>query len=63
MSASAEVVRVTMTSRADVDFGYEKIGGRVFFVVDPRDPHNELIADIDKAPRNTEGLVEFSSDL
>ncbi len=62
-SASAEVVRVTVTSRADVDFGYEKIVGRVFFAIDPKDPHNALIADIDKAPRNTAGLVEFSSDL
>ena len=63
LSASAEVVRVTIASRADVDFGYEKIVGRVFFAVDPRDPHNVRIADIDKAPRNTAGLVEFSSDL
>src|SRR5688572_10439692 len=63
VSASAEVVRVTVTSRADVDFGYEKIVGRVFFAVDPKDPHNALIADIDKSPRNTAGLVEFSSDL
>ena len=62
-SASAEVVRATITSRVDVDFGYEKIVGRVFFAVDPKNPQNVLIADIDKAPRNTEGLVEFSSDL
>lgn len=63
VSASAEVVRVTVASRTEIDFGYEKIVGRVFFAVDPRDPHNALIADIDKAPRNTAGLVEFSSDL
>jgi hypothetical protein len=62
-SASAEVVRVTITERADVDFGYEKIVGRVYFAVDPENPQNALIADIDKAPRNTTGLVEFSSDL
>ncbi len=61
--ASAEVVRVTITSRADVDFGYEKIVGRVYFAVDPKDPQNARIADIDKAPRNTAGLVEFSSNL
>jgi hypothetical protein len=63
LSASAEVVRVTIASRADVDFGYEKIVGRVFFAVDPKDPRNARIADIDKAPRNTAGLVEFSSDI
>ncbi len=63
VTASAEVVRVMIASRADVDFGYEKIVGRVFFAVDPKDPHNAPIVDLDKAPRNAAGLVEFSSDL
>jgi Alpha/beta hydrolase domain len=62
-TASAEVVRVTVASRTDVDYGYEKIVGRVFFTVDPKDVHNAIIADLDKAPRNAAGLVEFSSDL
>ena len=62
-SASAEVVRVTIANRADVDFGYEKIVGRVYFAVDPKNPQNARIADIDKAPRNTAGLIEFSADL
>ena len=62
-SASAEVVRATVTNRADVDFGYEKIVGRVYFAVDPKNPQNARIADIDKAPRNAAGLVEFSSDF
>src|SRR4029077_11442698 len=29
----------------------------------PRNPHNATIANIDKAPRNAQGLVEFSSDI
>ena len=62
-AASAEVVRVAVASRTDVEYGYEKIVGRIFFAVDPADPHNRLIADIDRAPRNAAGLVEFSSDL
>ena len=62
-SASAEVVRATITSRVDVDFGYEKIVGRVYFAVDPTNPQNARIVDIDRAPRNTDGLVEFSADL
>jgi hypothetical protein len=62
-TAAAEVVRVTVTSRTDVDHGYEKIVGRVFFAVDPTAARNTLIADIDKAPRNAAGRVEFSSDL
>ena len=62
-TASAEVVRVVVTSRTDVEHGYEKIVGRIFFTADPRAPHNRLIADLDKAARNAAGLVEFSSDL
>lgn len=62
--ARAEVTRIEITSRADLAFsGYEKIVGRVFFSVDPGDPRNMIVADIDKAPRNALGRVEFSSDF
>jgi len=71
ISAQAHVTRIEITSRADVaggrEFGlagaYEKIVGKVYFAVDPNEPHNKTIVDVDKAPRNAEGLVEFSSDL
>ena len=33
------------------------------FAVDPKDPRNAAIADIDKAPRNADGNVEFTADL
>ena len=63
-TARAEVTRVTVTSRADVAFaGYEKIVGRVFFAVDPADPRNAIVVDLDKAPRMADGRVEFSSDF
>ena len=42
---------------------YEKIAGTVFFELDPADPHNKAIADIELAPKNARGRVEFSSDL
>lgn len=62
--AGAEVTRVVVTTRAAVgDTGYEKIIGTVYFAVDPKDPRNAVIADIDKAPVNAAGKVEFSSDL
>lgn len=62
--ARAEVTRVAVTSRADLAFaGYEKIVGRVYFAVDPADPHNAVVADLDKAPRNADGRVEFSADF
>src|SRR5712671_524714 len=67
----AEVTRVEISSRQDVlggkSFGtvgaYEKLTGKVYFAVDPNNPHNKIIADIDKAPRNAQGKVEFSADL
>src|SRR6476660_3873759 len=67
----AEVMRVEISSRQDVlggkAFGtvgaYEKLSGKVYFAVDPNNPHNKIIADIDKAPRNSKGKVEFSADL
>ncbi len=70
-TAQARVVRVEIASRTDIENGkpygpagaYEKIIGRVFFAVDPSNPHNRQIADLDKAPRNTQGEVEFSADL
>ena len=37
--------------------------GRIYFAVDPKNPVNQIIADIDKAPRNAAGKVEFSSDF
>jgi hypothetical protein len=67
----AELTRVEIASRADVldgkafgDVGpYEKLRGTAYFVVDPANERNRVIADIDLAPRNSEGRVEFSADL
>jgi hypothetical protein len=69
--ASARVVRVDIVSRGPVldgqafgNFGaYEKIWARVCFAVQAEDAHNRGIVDLDKAPRNAEGEVEFSADL
>ena len=62
--ARAEVTRVAIATRADVGgTGYEKIVGTIYFAVDPKDPHNRLVVDLDKAPLNGAGRVEFSSDL
>ena len=63
-SARAEVTRVEVTTRAPLgQTGYEKIVGIAHFAVDPRDPRNAVIADIDKAPVNAAGKVEFSGDI
>ena len=42
---------------------YEKLVGTAFLEVDPADPHNSFIQDIDKAPRNARGRVEYSTEL
>lgn len=71
LPAHAEVVRIDVASRADVlggkPFGpagpYEKLAGRIHFSLDPRNPANRRIADLDKAPVNAAGRVEFSSDF
>src|SRR5262249_30754885 len=42
---------------------YEKLSGKIYFAVDPRNSANRIIADIDKAPTNPAGKVEFSSDF
>jgi hypothetical protein len=40
---------------------YERLQGMAFMEVDPLDPLNSSIVDLDKAPRNSRGLVEFST--
>jgi hypothetical protein len=69
--ASAAVHSIHVTERSDVlgrrSFGdvgpYERIAGKVNFTIDPKLPANQIIAGIDLAPRNAEGLVEFSADF
>lgn len=70
-TAFADVVRVEITEQQQIlegaSFGavgpYVRIVGKVYFAVDPGLPANRLISDIDLAPRNAQGRVEFSSDL
>jgi hypothetical protein len=63
-SAYADVVRVDVATRGDVgSSGYERIAGIIHFAVDPAHPRNRIIANLDKAPRNAAGQVEFSADL
>jgi hypothetical protein len=42
---------------------YERLAGRVHFAVDPLAPAQGGITDLDKAPRDTEGLVHFVADV
>ncbi|WP_428486389.1 alpha/beta hydrolase domain-containing protein [Rhodopila sp.] len=42
---------------------YERLSGRVLFDVDPRAPAQADVVDIDKAPRDPDGLVRFEADF
>src|SRR5579864_744658 len=62
--AQAAVTRVEIADRTDLPVAnYERITGKVYFAVDPKLPANHIIRDIDRAPVNAKGLVEFSSDI
>jgi len=60
--ATAEVVGIDVVRRDDAGT-HERIIARVHFAVDPKHPANRGIADIDQAPTNASGRVEFDSDL
>ncbi len=68
-SSDARVVRFiveqTRPLAPGTQFGatgeYERLDGTAYFEVDPKDPLNAIIVNIDKAPRNARGMVEFSA--
>lgn len=67
----AEVLRVVIEDRQIVldgrAFGeagaYEKLTGRIHFAIDPEDPRNQAITDLQHAVRNADGHVEAWADL
>jgi len=62
--ASAEVTRVEIARRVEIgSSGYEKVVGTLHFEVDPALPRNRIIADLELAPVDRTGRVEFSSDF
>jgi hypothetical protein len=71
LAAQAEVIRFEVLQSAPAfegrSFGnvgpYVKVTARATIAVDPADPRNAVIADIDKAPRNAQGRVEATADV
>jgi hypothetical protein len=69
--ATAEVTKVTIATRAVVANGhafgsvgpYEKLTGTIEFALDPANPRNKPIVDLDAAPRGSDGRVHFTADL
>lgn len=70
-AARAELVRLDIKERVPFadgkSFGevgpYEMLRGIAHFALDPKDPRNQVIFDLDQAPRNKDGKVEFASEV
>jgi len=70
-AASAEVERIEITSRSVIAGGmafadvgaYEKVRGRLFYAMDPENPANGRIIDLELAPRGADGKVRFQGDF
>ena len=71
LSAHAELTRIEIKSTKDVLGGkawgntgaYEELIGTAYFTIDPKAAANRNIPNIDKAPKDAKGLIEFSSDI
>ncbi|HMI96248.1 MAG TPA: alpha/beta hydrolase domain-containing protein [Micropepsaceae bacterium] len=71
-SADARITRIEITKVEKPVFDgtafgavgqYEKIVGRAYGEVDPKDPRNAVIVDIANAPKNARGMVEYDTDV
>lgn len=67
-NAEARVTRLLVEERVVIEDSnykgvgsYERLKGRAHFAVDPKDKRNKVIYNLDKAPKNKDNLVEFSS--
>ena len=70
--AEARITQIVITSTQSPAFGgasfgnvgqYEQLDGTAYGEVDPKDPLNAVITDIELAPRNSRGIVEYSMDI
>lgn len=69
--AIAAVSRIEIRSREPHAMGrsfegvgpYQTLRGKVFFAVDPAAKANQQVIDLELAPKNEKGLVEFSADV
>ncbi|WP_457329859.1 alpha/beta hydrolase domain-containing protein [Rhizobacter sp. P5_C2] len=68
---AAQAPRMHLSITATEDFAgsygavgaYEKLSGTLRGEVDPKDAHNAIIQDLDLAPVNARGMVEYSADF
>src|SRR4051812_22695806 len=70
-ASQARIVRIKVTETKPAfggrNFGevgaYERVIGKAYGEVDPQLPANAMIQDIALAPKNAQGLVEYSTDI
>ncbi len=70
-AASARVTAIVVAKVEPFDDGkafgavgpYERVIGTARGEVDPTDPRNGVIVNLDKAPRNARGMVEYETDI
>ncbi len=71
-AAEARVTKLQITEKQSPTFGgyvfkdvgaYEKIVGKAYGELDPKDPKNAIIVDIQLAPKNARGNVEYAFDF
>lgn len=63
LSLDARVARIVVERRVPVPNrpAFETLSGHFYGELDPKDPHNAIINDIQLAPRNARGMVEYSA--
>src|SRR5262244_4115951 len=70
-AAEARITRIEI-QRAEPAFdgrifgatgAYERLIGKAYGEVDPQSPANAIIQDINLAPRNAKGMVEYATDI
>src|SRR5262249_31783618 len=70
--ADARITSTTITAATSPAFGgqsfgtvgqYEQLDGTAAGEIDPSDPLNGVVQDIELAPRNSRGMVEYSMDI
>src|SRR5262249_3905901 len=70
-AADARITRIVIAKTSPAfggaSFGsigaYEQLDGTAYGELDPRDPLNAIIQDLELAPRNAAGMVEYSMDI
>ena len=71
-AADARITNIVIITKTSPAFGgqsfgsagqYEQLDGTASGEIDPKDPLNAVIQDIELAPRNSRGMVEYSMDI